>query len=278
MRLIDSHIHFDKYDDRDITHILKSSSNIYKLLSVSNDLESCKRNLELSNMFPKVEAAFGYHPEQKLPTEKEQIDLFDWIHHHKDEMIAIGEVGLPYYLKQSQNVSIHQYDQYIELLETFVQKAADWKKPIILHAVYEDAQIVCDLLEKYSIKRAHFHWFKGSNLTIERMIANGYFISIPPEVVYKEKIQKLVETYPLDKMMIETDGPWPFEGPFLCQMTQPNMMCESIKKIAEIKKIPLDEVAERLFLNTTSFYHLTGFESREILFPISRESAIIDNS
>lgn len=62
----------------------------------------------------------------------------------------------------------------------------------------------------------------------------------------------------LYKMMIETDGPWPFDGAFLGQMTQPNMMCESIKMIAEIKKISLDDVAERIFLNTTSFYHLTG--------------------
>ncbi|MGX6445011.1 TatD family hydrolase [Neobacillus sp. K501] len=259
MRLIDSHIHLDKYGDSQISDIMKSSLSIEKLISVSNNLESCKRNLELSNIYSKVEVAYGYHPEQKLPTERDQTELFDWINQHKDKMIAIGEVGLPYYLKQNQKVLLNQYDQYLELLEAFIQMAALLKKPIILHAVYEDAQMVCDLLEQYSIKSAHFHWFKGDSLTIDRMIANGYFISITPEVVYKSKIQKLVETYPLGQMMLETDGPWPFEGPFMGQLTQPVMMYESIKKISKIKKIPLHEVAERLFLNTTTFYQLGGY-------------------
>lgn len=259
LRLIDSHIHLDKYSDSQVSDIMKSSLSIEKMISVSNNLESCKRNLKLSNKYSRVEVAFGYHPEQRLPTEQEQIDLFNWIDQHQDQMIAIGEVGLPYYLRGSRKVPFPQYNQYIELLEAFVQMAALCKKPIILHAVYDDAPIVCDLLEKYNIERAHFHWFKGDSLTIDRMIANGYFISITPEVIYTSKIQKLVETYPLDQMMLETDGPWPFEGPFLGQMTQPDMMYESIKKIAEIKKMSLNEVEEGLFLNTTSFYQLRGF-------------------
>jgi TatD DNase family protein len=42
------------------------------------------------------------------------------------------------------------------------------------------------------------------------MKENGYFISVTPDVVYDEEIQLLVQRYPLEQMMIETDGPWPF--------------------------------------------------------------------
>ena len=78
--------------------------------------------------------------------------------------------------------------------------------PIVLHAVYEDADIVCDLLEKYKVSRAHFHWFKGSDETMKRMMRNGYYISITPDVLHKEKIRKIVSYYPLEYMMVETDG------------------------------------------------------------------------
>ena len=89
-----------------------------------------------------------------------------------------------------------------------------------------------------------------------RMIENGYYISVTPDIVYKEKIKQLVEAYPLEQTMIETDGPWPFEGPFTGKMTHPNMMTESIREISKIKKLSFGEVSDRLWRNTISFYDL----------------------
>lgn len=63
--------------------------------------------------------------------------------------------------------------------------------PIILHAVYEDADTVCDLLEKYKVSRAHFHWFKGSDETMKRMMKNGYYISIAPMFYIRRRLEKL---------------------------------------------------------------------------------------
>ncbi|MCM3570832.1 TatD family hydrolase [Neobacillus mesonae] len=255
MKLIDAHIHLDQYKEKEIELILEDS-DVEALLTVSTDLESCKRNFQLANKYPKVKPAFGFHPEQLLPTEKEIHKLIDWMILHKEDMAAVGEVGLPYYLRQEQKVSRLEYEQYIELLEAFIQLAKKWDKPIALHAVYDDAPIVCGLLEKHSVRKAHFHWFKGDYKTIMRMIENGYFISVTPEIVYKDKIQKLVQTYPLEQIMVETDGPWPFEGPFSEKMTHPIMMNESISCIAKIKNLSQKEAAERIFENTRSFYNL----------------------
>ena len=254
MKMIDAHIHLDQYKDQEIESILKSSDSIQALLSVSFDLESCKRNLELSRKYPKVKPAFGFHPEQSLPAEQVLSKLIEWMNQHRTEMISVGEVGLPYYLRLDQKLSRPQYGQSIELLETFMKLAKKWDKPIVLHAVYDDAPIVCDLLEKHSVTKAHFHWFKGDEMTTMRMIQNRYYISVTPEIVYKEKIQNLVQSYPLEQMMIETDGPWPFEGPFSGKMTHPAMMRESIFKIAEIKNLSETEVSERLVENTKKFY------------------------
>lgn len=256
MKMIDAHIHLDHYKEEDIIHVMENSHLIEGLITVSSNLVSCKRNLELSRKYQKVKPAFGYHPEQRLPTRDEQTELFRWMDTHLNEMIAIGEVGLPYYLKREEKVSTEQFGQYIELLENFIQLAKEWERPIVLHAVYEDAEIVCELLEKYSLKNAHFHWFKGNLKTIARMKENRYFISITPEVVYKNNIQQLVQNYPLDLMMIETDGPWTFEGPFLGKITNPNMMSESIRMIAKMKKLSIAEVSARLLQNTESFYRL----------------------
>lgn len=250
IKMIDAHIHLDQYRDDEISEMV---SDVSALISVSTDLISCRRNLELSKRYSAVKPAFGLHPEQPLPNEMDIEKLQTWMIAHKDEAVAIGEVGLPYYLKQEKKLN-QPYDLYVEYLESFIKIAKQLNKPIVLHAVYDDAHIVCDLLEKHTIKKAHFHWFKGGPKAIERLIENEFFISITPDVIYRDKIQALVEKYPLELMMVETDGPYPFNGPFAGKRTRPKMMHDTIKKIAQLKQLPLKEVYTRIYDRTNYFY------------------------
>lgn len=249
-KIVDSHIHLDKYLDDEIKKITMDAE---MLISVSMNLHSCKRNLEITKEYSTVYSAFGFHPEQLIPSEVELSKLFSWLTENHEHAIAIGEVGLPFYLREQGKLK-QSYDQYIELLEGFIQFAKQYNKPIALHAVYDDAHIVCDLLEKHTMDKAHFHWYKGDKQTIERLISNRYFISITPEVLYKEKIRKIVREYPLDLMMVETDGPWPFEGPFVGKKTRPRMIHRTIADISKIKGLPLEFVYQQIYLNTNNFY------------------------
>ncbi|MGG0176688.1 TatD family hydrolase [Gottfriedia acidiceleris] len=255
MKMIDAHIHLDSYDTSQREEIVTNLERheIEALISVSMDLKSSKNNLALKNQNNSVYPAFGFHPEQEIPSDEEVDVLIEWIKKHQDEMVAIGEVGLPYYKNLEEQID---YVPYIQLLEKFISLAKELNKPIILHAVYEDAETVCNLLEKYFIKKAHFHWFKGDELTINRMIKNEYFISITPDVLYENEIQDLVKKYPLELMMIETDGPWPFEGPFENEWTHPKFMHQSVAKIAELKDIDLSSAYKTLYENTKKFYSI----------------------
>lgn len=256
LKMIDAHIHLDHYNELEINDIIERDLSLEALISVSFDLESSKKNKELAKIYSKVRPAFGYHPEQTPPTEKQMDELFSWIKSNQNDMVAVGEVGLPYYLGKEQKLTRLQRSQYIELLEEFIKLCKEIEKPIILHAVNEDAPIVCDLLERYSLPKAHFHWFKGDSKTIQRMAENEYYISITPDVLYEEEIQQLVQFYPLQQIMVETDGPWPFEGPFTGKMTHPSMMKESIKIISQIKKLSIDEGYHHVFYNAKSFFSI----------------------
>lgn len=248
--LIDAHIHLDQYKDVEIPSLLEE---VEALIAVSMQLSSCQNTLNLAKVYPKVKAAFGFHPEQPLPSEIEEKALFDWIRSHSDEMIAVGEVGLPYFLRQEQALDVRPYEA---LLERFIVLAKELDKPIVLHAVYEDATVVCDLLEKHQLRQAHFHWFKGDEVVVKRMIQQGYFISITPDALYEEEIQQLIQIYPIELMMVETDGPWPFEGPFTNKPTSPWMMHSTIEVIAAIKGLSIQEAAQIITQNTTNFYRL----------------------
>jgi TatD DNase family protein len=58
-------------------------------------------------------------------------------------------------------------------------------------------------------------------------------------------------------MMVETDGPWQFEGVFVGEMALPKMIRHSIAAIAELKKVERTSVYKKQYQNTKTFYWLT---------------------
>ncbi len=147
--MIDAHIHLDWYKSEDLQLILQDikRSSVEGLIAVSSDIKSCQEVWDIHNQNECVYPAFGWHPEQPLPSraELEKIEGMIRMHHH--DLVAIGEVGLPYY-KRQEDTRIH-LEPYLEILERFILLAKDFDLPIVLHAIYEDADLVCDLLEKH---------------------------------------------------------------------------------------------------------------------------------
>ncbi|MEF2966322.1 TatD family hydrolase [Paenibacillus sp. M1] len=261
--IIDAHIHLDLYDENIRERIIReaAANKLEAMIAVSMHLESSRQNLALSGRYPGlVIPAFGYHPEQPVPSPAETDDLLAWMRAHADRMAAVGEIGLPYYNRTEAEKRGEAFDlgPYIALLEQLLLVAKELDKPVVLHAVYEDADLACDLLERHGIARAHFHWFKGAQRTVRRMAERGYFVSFTPDLLYEPEIIDLARYYPADLVMAETDGPWPFEGPFAGQDTQPGMVREVAAAWAELKGLPLEQAFGILLDNTRRFYGLTN--------------------
>lgn len=254
--IIDAHIHMDQYSEQDREQLLAGmeEAGVKALIAVSTELASSRRTMELAREDGRILPAVGFHPEQPLPDEAEVEALLELIDGEQKSIIAIGEVGLPWYLRQ-EDPSLDR-KPYEVLLERFIQKAATTGLPIVLHAVYDDAETVCDLLEKHGVTRAHFHWFKGSDAVLDRMLSNGYAVSVTPEVVYRPKIRHIARRVPLTQLMVETDGPWPFEGPFAGRRTEPAMLHTSIAAIADLKQLPMETVYQELLATTRQFYNV----------------------
>jgi|SRR5690606_7382315 len=254
--MIDAHIHLDWYKKDEQAIILKDLNhyNIEGLVAVSSDYDSCRNVLELASNNTKIFPALGWHPEQE-PIQPSILEkILQLIKREKNNIVAIGEIGLPYYLKkENPQLDSHVYER---ILGEFLQVANQSQLPVVLHAVYEDADTVLRMLDNERIEKAHFHWFKGSKTTMKKMIERGYVISVTPDCLYEKEIQEIIRYYPLDLMIVETDGPWPFEGPFQDQMTHPKMLVDSIAKIAEIKNLPFGEVRTTVTSVTKQFYQI----------------------
>lgn len=254
-RAIDTHIHIDQYIDSDVIEICgkMSKEKIQAVIAVSTNIKSAERILNLQNLYPQIKLGIGYHPEQKLPTKNERAELFEFIAENQEHLTTIGEVGLPHYLSF---VTSEMYEQYIELLEQFIIESVRYDLPINLHAIYEGAEITLDLLEKYDVARAHFHWFKGSERSLYRIIEKKYYVSITPDVLYRQRTRDMVAKLPLDCLLVETDGPWRFQEVYEDQLTVPWMIHDVIKEISIIKQSELEHVYDIIYENVLRCYQL----------------------
>ncbi|AJY76499.1 TatD family hydrolase [Paenibacillus beijingensis] len=262
--VIDAHVHLDQYPEPERSALLAEAfaSGVEAVVAVSMHEASCREVRRITQHYPgRIIPAYGYHPEQPLPAPEAEERLLAWIaaRHEAGERFAIGEVGLPYYSRTAALEEGRDFNEapFAQLLERFAALAVRLgQRPLVLHAVYEDAHKACDILERTGVERAHFHWFKGDEAAVNRMAGKGYMISVTPDVLYEEEIRELVRRYPLALMMTETDGPWPFEGPFAGVRTNPLMMRESVRAISELKGISPEETAHVLLGNARRFYNL----------------------
>jgi TatD DNase family protein len=257
---VDAHIHLDLYDEAERAGLISEAfaAGVTGLVAVSMHPASCRINQQLALRYPdRVLPAYGHHPEQAPLPERELEQLCSWIAGlPRETAFAIGEVGLPYFSRQAAIAEGRKWDMapYLRQLERFVELAAMLDRPLALHAVHEDADVVLAMLERHRIRRAHFHWFKGSDATIRRLIGNGYYISVTPEIRYDEETRRLASTYPIDLLLVETDGPWPFEGPYQNRRTVPGMVFDVIREIAELRKMKEADVQARLLANVRRCY------------------------
>ena len=250
--LFDSHLHLDQLSDENIQKTL-GDSKITGMLAVSTNLKSAKKLLNLKQAYPeKLYIAVGFHPEQPLLNLEEQDELFQWIDEHHSSISAIGEVGLPHYSKR-ENLNL-DYAPYIELLERFILIAKKWDLPLNLHIVHNDVDIALELLQKHNIQRAHFHWFKTDEKSFQKFLSTPYFASLTPDILWNPKTQYVAQHLALNRLMIETDSPWPHEGFESAVISE--QLFAVVKKVAELKSLPLDYVQEQILLNTQQFYRL----------------------
>ncbi|MFC4323139.1 TatD family hydrolase [Litchfieldia salsa] len=253
--MIDTHIHLDQYKDIERHIHIWMEAGIRKIVAVSTNLDSSYKTLNWKSKFPDfIIAAIGFHPEQELPCRQ---DLMEWeqlLHTEQHLISAIGEVGLPYY---SLKERVHSLEHYIEFLTNMILLAKKKDLPVVLHAVHEHAEIVYHLLINNEIKKAHFHWLKASKELVKKITHQGYYVSVTPEVVYRERDQQLVTHIQTERLLLETDGPWPFNGPFANRTTSPLFLNEVVPIVAKLKNEPIYEFVEMTMKNVNRLYNVS---------------------
>ncbi|MFH8086829.1 MAG: TatD family hydrolase, partial [Candidatus Aenigmatarchaeota archaeon] len=195
-----------------------------------------------------VFACMGIHPGYiKEISEEEKESFIEKIKLNKDRIVGIGETGLDFFWIKEENFQEKQRGLFVELINL----AKELSLPLIIHAreAYEEA---VKILEKENAKKVLLHMF-GANHLVKRIVENGWFVSVNTIILKSKKHKKVVRDVPLERIMLETDSPW--LSPFGKRNT-PLSVKVVAEKIAEIKKVTLEEVKKVTTDSTIKFFNL----------------------
>ena len=103
------------------------------------------------------------------------------------------------------------------------------------------------MLESSKNKKIIMHCFSGRKSLVMRIVDNGWFLTIPTNVVRSLQFQENAKIAPITQLFCETDSP--YLSPYRDQSNEPAFVIESYKKIAEIKNMDINEVTNNIYMN-----------------------------
>jgi TatD DNase family protein len=258
MLLIDVHAHMDlegyeQYGGADKVIDECKKNNVAAIVANGVNIESNRKTLEIAKKHDIVKVALGIYPthclemleENKQKEFDEELKFIeDQIKHKK--CIAIGEVGLEY--KEIKNITEKQKDMQKECLKKFCEISLKYDVPIIIHTRGAETETV-EFLEKIGMKnkKVIMHCYSGRKHTIQKIRDNGWFFSIPCNLDRSEHFQGIVKEVPLQQLFTETDAP--YLSPIPGKTNRPDNVKYTIKKIAQIKQMTEEEVANIIYNN-----------------------------
>ncbi len=253
MQFIDTHAHLNynpllKNHEAVIAEALKS--NVIKIIVVGTDIQNSFAAIKLAEKFDNVYAAAGYHPHD-IENAKEgwQKELERLLRHEKT--VALGEIGLDYY----RNYSPHDLQK--KFFPAQIEMARSMNLPMIIHNRAADDDTL-DILQKTGYTKGVMHCFGSDADYAKKMVELGLMISFTGNITYKnnKKGRQAVQATPIEKLMLETDCPFLSPEPRRGKTNQPANIPFIADKVAELKSLSIEEVAEITTENANRFFKL----------------------
>ncbi len=249
MLLVDVHAHLDHCKfKQDLDKVIENAkkNNVKTIINNGINPEKNRATLELAKKYDVIKAALGLYPTDAIKLKEEEIaNELEFIKKNKDKIVAIGEIGLDYHW------NLKQHDKQKEIFEKIINLAEKIKKPLIVHSRKAEEDVI-DILESSKIKKVVLHCFSGSISLVNKAYDLGYYFSIPTNVVRSNHFQEIVKIININRIVTETDSP--YLSPFSGQRNEPSNVLYSIKKIAEIKNMDAEEVANNIWMNYKNLF------------------------
>jgi TatD DNase family protein len=263
--LVDVHCHLDAHAYTDLQAVCQHSrqAGVSTIVAAGTGQASNRKILTMQQCYPEqIWAALGLHPERVDSSWEELEAIVAQTQAQRTQVVALGEIGLPHYALLEQRMTPEQAQQREAFLHALVRAAVRLDLPVVLHAPHAAAAVALDIVKRYHAPGALFHWHKSPPEVTTAICQAGYYISVTPEICYRERDRQLVQQVPLENLLLESDGPWPYNGEFTGQPTTPALVARVATEVARLKGVPLVEVQEVTTANARRLFGRQGKVTR----------------
>jgi len=253
--LIDSHAHLEmkEFDDdrQDVIERAKSAGVDY-IVTVGTNPGLSRKALSIARQYENIYATVGIHPHDVAKATDQSFDELTIL--AKDpKVVAYGEIGLDFF----RNISPRE--KQIEMFAKQLELAKGLNLPVIIHD--RDAhEETLRMVRASGVRLGVFHCFSGDWAMARQCIDLGFYISVPGVVTFdKSKVlHDVVRQAPLDSILLETDCPYLTPVPHRGKRNEPSFIIHTAKKVAEIKGMTWEDVAQTAAVNTKKLFRITS--------------------
>jgi TatD DNase family protein len=253
---IDSHAHLDDPRfDQDRENVIESlrEDGVDVVINIGADKESSLSTLELARKYDNIYAVAGVHPHSASELEEDVVEALREIA-KEEKVVAIGEIGLDFYYDNSPR------DIQRKWFKAQLQLAKELGLPVVIHT-RDAAKETYDILKEAAADgklKVLMHCYSGSAEMAMDYARLGFYIALGGAVTFKNARvpREVASVVPLENLMIETDCPYMTPEPFRGKRNEPKLVNLVAEKIAEIKAMPVEELAKATADNARNFFRL----------------------
>jgi TatD DNase family protein len=260
--LIDTHCHlnFDRYDEDRADLIARATdASVTRVINPGIDLDSSRAGITLSEQYEGVYAAVGVHPNSTADWSEDWLPLFEQMATENEKVISIGEIGLDYYWDKSPK------DVQAQAFRVQLDLAARLGLPVIIHN-RDAGSDVMDILEEWvqtlppSLKDRPgvMHSFLDTMETAQRALAAGFYLGFTGPITFKngENVRHVAAQVPLDRILVETDGPFLTPHPYRGKRNEPAYIPYIVERLAALHGLSNADMGRHTTENAVRLFNL----------------------
>ena len=135
--------------------------------------------------------------------------------------------------------------------------AQELSMPVVVHEREAHADAL-EILDEFEAVRGVFHCYSGSLEMAKELVRRGWYIGFTGVVTFKNarKAVEVAEWLPLSRTLIETDCPYMAPEPHRGRRCDPSLVPFTAAKIAEIKGVSVETVADATKKNAEELFRL----------------------
>lgn len=275
--MIDTHCHIDEEAfaaDREQVIARQREAGVQAMIVPGVNASSIETVLDVCHAHPGYcFPALGLHPEDVKADWQEQLATVEAaIRAHRDELVAIGEIGLDYYWDKTYK------EEQKEVLRRQLLLARELDLPVILHnreatedilTIVKEAQMTNAKSQMAHPLRGVFHCFNGSRETAEQILNMGFYLGVGGVLTFKNC--KLADTLATlnsqlkdfsqlstlhSKLLLETDAPYMSPVPHRGERNESRFMIHVAERLADVFEVSLETIMERTNANSKALFKL----------------------